>query len=61
MKQEEVNAIKEFADEHFCDPYKMLAEWELCKDDYEEVSDYLYDLKVTGDYDVFQNNCFTGM
>jgi hypothetical protein len=60
MTQEEVNAINEFAAEYFCDPYMMFEEWESCKDNYEEVSDYLYDLEVTGDYDVFQN-CFALM
>jgi hypothetical protein len=37
----------------------MIAEeWEACKDNYEEINDYLYDLEITGNYDVFQDNSF---
>jgi hypothetical protein len=56
MTQAEVNAIKEFAEEHFCNPYMIAEEWEACKDNYEEINDYLYDLEITGNYDVFQDN-----
>ena len=57
MTQTEVNAIKEFAEEHFCDPYQIAEEWEACKNEYDEdICEYLYDLQVTGNYDVFQCN-----
>jgi hypothetical protein len=49
----ELNKIIEFADEFNCTAFLIAEEWNACKDNYEDISDYLADLEVTGDYDIF--------
>lgn len=49
----ELNKIIEFAAEFNCTAFLIAEEWNVCKDNYEDISDYLQDLEVTGDYDIF--------
>jgi hypothetical protein len=49
----ELNKIIEFAVEFNCTAFLIAEEWNVCKDNYEDISDYLADLEVTGDYDIF--------
>ena len=56
VKRSEINAIEKFAEEHFCNPERIIEEWEACKDNYDDVHEYLQELEITGNYDVFQDN-----
>jgi len=49
----ELNKIIEFAAKFNCTAFLIAEEWNVCKDNYEDISDYLADLEVTGDYDIF--------
>jgi hypothetical protein len=49
----DLNKIIEFAAEFNCNAFLIAEEWNVCKDNYEDISDYLADLEVTGDYYIF--------
>lgn len=51
----DLNKIIEFAHKFNCTAFLIAEDWNACKVHYynEDISDYLADLEVTGDYDIF--------